>query len=93
MKKLCFILSIVFITSALVFAVPKVGFQDKKTSKTTIIEALKMNDDSCVTIQGSIIKQISDDKYIFKDLTGTMTVEIDSKNGQDNPLIQPTYWN
>ncbi|MBR1424748.1 NirD/YgiW/YdeI family stress tolerance protein [bacterium] len=79
MKKLCLILSIVFVTSSLAFAAPNVGFQDGTNNKVTITEALKMNDDSYVTIQGNIIKRVSDDKYIFKDSTGTMTVEIDTE--------------
>ena len=46
----------------------------KKVSK-----ALKMNDNSYVTIQGNLLKRISDDKYLFKDATGTITVEIDDE--------------
>ena len=38
---------------------------------------LKMSNNSYVSVQGNIIKRISDDKYSFKDSTGTITVEID----------------
>ena len=79
MKKFCLILSLVTLLSSYAFAVQNVGFQDGISSKATISEALKMNDDSYVTIQGNIIKRISDDKYTFKDSTGTMTVEIDTE--------------
>lgn len=78
MKKLCLIISLMFVTSACVFAAQNVGFQDDSAGRITIVEALKMRDDSYVTIQGSIVKRISDDKYLFKDLTGTITVEIDA---------------
>ena len=54
------------------------GFSTK-TDKTTIIEALKQPDDSYVKVEGSIIKKLSSDKYLFKDSTGTMTVEIDNE--------------
>ena len=37
-----------------------------------------MNDDERVTIQGTILNKISNDKYTFKDSTGTMTVDIDN---------------
>ena len=77
MKNLCLILSLLFMTSSFVVATEHVGFQDGGASKVTITEALKMNDDSYVTVQGNIVKRISSDKYTFKDSTGTMTVEID----------------
>ena len=54
-------------------------FKDGGARKTTISKALKMNDNSYVTIQGNILKRISDDKYLFKDATGTITVEIDDE--------------
>ena len=79
MKKIFLIISLVFIASSSVLAAHNVGFQDNETSKATIKESLKMNDDSYVTIQGNIVKRISDDKYSFKDSTGTITVEIDTE--------------
>lgn len=50
-----------------------------QTDKTSVSEALKRTDDSYVTIEGNIIKRISSDKYLFKDTTGTITVEIDNE--------------
>ena len=79
MKKYFLILSLVFTTSSFVFAAGNIGFQDNGTSKVTVAQALKMKDDSFVTIQGNIIKRIYDDKYTFKDSTGTITVEIDTE--------------
>ena len=76
MKKLCVLISLLFIGSTLLAA----GFQEDSGSKvSTIAQALKMKDDSFVTIQGSIVRRISSDKYEFKDATGTMTVEIDEE--------------
>ena len=76
MKKI-FILSALIMVSSTVYAA---GFQDSliSGSRLTVTQALKMNDDTYVTVQGNIIKRISDDKYLFKDATGTMTVEIDT---------------
>lgn len=79
MKKLYLILSSIFIVSSIAYSADNIGFQDDNANKMTIIQALKMNDDSYVTIQGNITKRISDDKYVFKDSTGTMTVEIDTE--------------
>lgn len=47
--------------------------------KLSVIEALKQPDDSYVIVEGNIVKRISSDKYLFKDSTGTMTVEIDNE--------------
>lgn len=84
MKKICLVLvSFLMIISTSVFAV---GFHDDSEGKiSTIAEALKMKDDSYVTIQGNIEKKLSSDKYLFRDSTGTMTVEIDEDKweGQD----------
>ena len=54
------------------------GFNGK-TNKSSIAEALKLPDDSYVTIEGSIVKKLSSDKYLFKDLSGSITVEIDNE--------------
>ena len=55
------------------------GFSDPNIKKTSISEALKMKDNSFVVIQGNIIKRITNDKYMFKDSTGMITVEIDDE--------------
>lgn len=55
------------------------GFSDPNMKKSSINEALKMKDDSFVVIQGNIVKRITNDKYMFKDSTGTITVEIDDE--------------
>ena len=56
------------------------GFQDDSTvSAVPIKQVLRMRDDSTATIRGNIVKRLSDDKYLFKDNTGTIVVEIDYK--------------
>ena len=54
------------------------GFNGQ-ADKISVIEALKRPDDSYITVEGNIVKKISSDKYLFKDATGTMTVEIDNE--------------
>ncbi len=73
MKKILSTLLFSFLISTTVQAA---GFSGQ-SSKITVIEALKLPDDSYVTVQGSIVRRISSDKYLFKDKSGTMTVEID----------------
>jgi uncharacterized protein (TIGR00156 family) len=67
MKKILSILMLVGVSSSLVFAAVG-GFKDSiAPQKSTIAEVLKMNNNSYVSIQGNIIKRLSDDKYSFKD--------------------------
>ena len=77
MKKILAALLLMSCFSGLAFAVKVEGFRNGITAKATVAEALKLNDDAYVTIQGNIVKQISEDKYLFKDETGSITVEID----------------
>lgn len=44
---------------------------------TTVVQAKEMRDDSKVTLQGTIIKQLGKEKYLFKDKTGEIIIEID----------------
>ena len=58
------------------------GFQDNGatgSAATAVKEALKMRDDSYVTVRGNIVKRLTDDKYLFKDATGEIVVEIDNE--------------
>lgn len=77
MKKFLSILMLTGISASIVFAAHG-GFKDSVSPrKSTIAEVLKMNNNSYVSIQGNILKRLSDDKYSFKDSSGTITVEID----------------
>jgi len=77
MKKILSVLMLVGISASIVFAAQG-GFKDSVSpKKATVSEILKMSNDSYVAVQGNIVKRISDDKYSFKDSTGTITVEID----------------
>ena len=77
MKKFLSVLFLIGVSAGIVFAAHG-GFKDSATvKKANIAEVLKMNNNAYVSIQGNIVKRLSDDKYTFKDSTGTMTVEID----------------
>jgi len=47
------------------------------TPKVTVAEALKMRDDSKVTLTGKIVKKLGPEKYEFSDGSGSITIEID----------------
>lgn len=77
MKKLLSAMLLLGVSASIVFAAHG-GFKDSATvKKANIAEVLKMNNNAYVAVQGNIVKRLSDDKYTFKDSTGTMTVEID----------------
>ena len=57
------------------------GFTSKHQSETiSVKEALKLNDDAKVVLEGKIKSQIKSDKYEFADKNGdVIVVEIDNK--------------
>ena len=57
------------------------GFASKHSSETiSVKEALKLNDDAKVVLEGKIKSQIKSDKYEFVDKNGdVIVVEIDNK--------------
>ena len=59
------------------------GFVDNGASvsaATPIKEALRMRDESYVTVRGNIVKRLTDDKYLFRDSTGEIVVDIDNED-------------
>ncbi|MFH8136254.1 YgiW/YdeI family stress tolerance OB fold protein [Pantoea osteomyelitidis] len=55
------------------------GFSGNSGTVVTVKQAQGMKDDSWVTLRGNIEKRTGDEDYLFRDATGTMTVEIDHK--------------
>jgi len=58
-------------------------------------EAKDASDDSLVVVRGYLVKRLSDEEYLFKDDSGTLTVEIDDHlwqshqiTDQDNILLK-----
>ncbi len=97
MKKLFSILAAALLITGIAFADfngpsanPAQGFHSKQgfkgksaaSSISSIKDVLGMYDDQIAVIKGNIVNQISDDKYLFRDKSGEMVVEIDYK-----------YWN
>lgn len=56
---------------------PRGGFQGPDLPVMTVAEALKVSDDTPVKLAGKIEKSLGNEKYLFKDATGTITIEID----------------
>ena len=55
------------------------GFIDNDANLTTALKVKEMKDDSWVKLRGNITQRLSDDRYTFRDETGTVNVEIDHK--------------
>lgn len=46
-------------------------------SATTVQQALSMRDDTPVVLTGKIVSSLGDEKYLFRDATGEIIIEID----------------
>ena len=86
MKKIIAILVLALVCAAFVSAqgftgekAAKGGFSDgtNNSAITTVAQALKMRDDTHAILRGNIVKQVRHEKYLFKDATGEIIVEID----------------
>lgn len=49
------------------------------TATSTVKQALTMKDDSKVLLKGYIVKATGDEKYQFRDSTGSITVDVDDE--------------
>lgn len=61
---------------------------------TTVKEAKTMRDDTHVTLQGKIVQNLGGEKYLFRDETGDIVIEIDNDkwmgvtvNNEDTVII------
>lgn len=79
MKRKIILASLLFASSSL-FAQGQGGFIGSTISKIKVAEAKKLSDDTPVVLEGNIVKHLGSDKYLFKDETGDITVEIDNKD-------------
>lgn len=50
------------------------------TEVTTIKNAIELNDDSRVIVEGHIVKQLKNELYLFKDESGEIEMEIDDED-------------
>jgi len=66
------------------FAVPVLaGFSGpgaEKQQVTTVAKAATLPDDARVVLEGSIVRQLRHEHYMFKDATGEIEVEIDDED-------------
>lgn len=60
------------------------------TSTTSVKKALTLKDDTPVQLKGYVVKAIGDEKYQFRDNTGSITVDIDDELWQGKPVNAKT---
>lgn len=66
----------VLLSSVAVFA-QKGGFTGPGPALSMVKEVLTMRDDSKVTLRGNIVRHFGGDRYLFRDQTGSIQVDID----------------
>lgn len=95
MKKIAAIAAIVMMSTAPVFAAQggfsgpsttqtqtqtgQGGFVDANASLTTAAKVKDLKDNIWVKLRGNIVQRLSDDRYVFRDESGSVNVEIDNK--------------
>lgn len=57
---------------------------------TTVKQALSLKDETPVQLKGYVVKALGQEKYQFRDQTGTMTVEIDDELWRGQPISAKT---
>jgi uncharacterized protein (TIGR00156 family) len=55
------------------------GYKGPGAAAITVAEAKNLRDDSPVVLRGKIERFLGDEKYLFSDETGDITIEIDNK--------------
>ena len=55
------------------------GYKGPKAGAVTVAEAKNLRDDAPVILKGKIERFIGDEKYVFSDASGNISIEIDNK--------------
>lgn len=78
------------LTTAVLFGTAaNAQFQGPLPAAITVEQAKGLADDTFVVLEGQIVQQLGDEKYTFKDASGTITVEIDDEDWK-GVKVQPT---
>ena len=56
------------------------GFVDKNETVVTVAQVKEMRDDVPVIVSGQIVKNMGDEKYLFRDATDSIIIEIDDED-------------
>jgi uncharacterized protein (TIGR00156 family) len=79
MLKKSYLLFCLFFLSATAFAQGGFVGPSAAPEATTIAEARSLPDDAQVALRGNIVRALGDEKYLFRDKSGEIVVEIDDE--------------
>jgi uncharacterized protein (TIGR00156 family) len=80
MKRSCFVCLMVLLTLAgLTVYAQEGGYTGPGTIRVTVEEAKELRDNDPVSLRGKIERFLGDEKYLFSDESGRITVEIDNR--------------
>lgn len=68
---------------------PMGGFVGGTENIVTVSQVKEMRDDVPVIVKGHIVQRMGDEKYLFEDSTGSITVEIDKEDWRGQ-TVTPT---
>jgi len=57
---------------------------------TTVKHALTAKDNTLVKVHGQVVKSLGDEKYQFRDKTGSITIDVDDELWQGRPISPNT---
>jgi uncharacterized protein (TIGR00156 family) len=57
---------------------------------TTVKQALTSKDNTPVKLHGQVVKSLGDEKYQFRDKTGSITIDVDDELWQGRPISANT---
>lgn len=83
MKKIFLVLFAMFVAVSSANAQFGGGFEGPRApslKSITVKQALSMRDDSMVVLTGKIVNSLGDEKYMFRDNTGEVMIEIDDED-------------
>ncbi|WP_220803792.1 YgiW/YdeI family stress tolerance OB fold protein [Pseudomonas sp. NCCP-436] len=89
MKRTAFALMFLPLISAGAFAAGYTG-PGATPQVTTVAGALEAADDAQVVLEGQIVKRLGDERYEFRDATGTIQVEIDDEDWPGQSVSENT---
>jgi uncharacterized protein (TIGR00156 family) len=75
-KQLFFLMVLLVLSGSMVYAQ---GYTGPGLDPVTVAEAKNLRDDSPVLLRGKIERFLGDEKYVFSDDSGTITIEVDDR--------------
>ena len=89
MKKILFFMICLFVFAVLTVNAQQGGFNGGQGSEqggfrgpsniSSVAEALSFRDDTPVILRGNILRSLGNERYLFSDSTGTITIEIERR--------------